>query len=50
MPILSATLSAPALLRLAETDVRAVGKIQAAIWVDSDTVGISDIEWGSLDE
>ena len=50
MPILSATLSAPALLRLAETDVRAVGKIQAATWVDSDTVGISDIEWGSLDE
>jgi hypothetical protein len=50
MPILRATLSAPALLRLAEGDVRAVGKIQSATWVDSDTVGISDIEWGSLDE
>ena len=50
MPILRATLSAPSLLRHAETDVRAVGKIETATWIDSDTVGISDIEWGSLDD
>ena len=50
MPIVSATLTAPARLRLAESDLMAVGKIQTLSWLESDSVSISDIEWGSLDE
>ena len=50
MPIASATLSAPPLLRLAESDLSAVGKIHTLTWSDSETVSIRDIEWGSLDE
>ncbi len=50
MPILRATLSAPARLRHAESDLMAVGKIQSLSWLESDSVAISDIEWGSLDE
>lgn len=50
MPIIRATLSAPARLRLAESDLMAVGKIQSLSWSESDSVAISDIEWGSLDE
>jgi hypothetical protein len=50
MPIQSATLSGPALLRLAEADLMAVGKIHTLTWGDSDTIAVSDIEWGSLDD
>jgi len=50
MPIVSATLTAPARLRLAESDLMAVGKIQALTWTESETIAISDIKWGSLDE
>lgn len=50
MPIVSATLHAPTLLGLAESDVKAVGKIHTLTWRESETVAISDIEWGSLDE
>ncbi|MEY2900826.1 MAG: hypothetical protein RL247_992 [Actinomycetota bacterium] len=49
-PILSATLHAPALLRAAEADLKAVGKIQTLSWVDSDDVELTDVEWGSLDD
>jgi valyl-tRNA synthetase len=50
MPIQSATLSGPALLRLAEADLTAVGKIHTLTWGDSDTIAVSEIEWGSLDD
>jgi valyl-tRNA synthetase len=50
MPILNATLSGPALLRLAEADLTAVGKIHTLSWSDSDTITLGEIEWGSLDD
>jgi valyl-tRNA synthetase len=50
MPITSATLSGPALLRLAEADLKAVGKIHTLTWDDSDTIALGKIEWGSLDD
>jgi valyl-tRNA synthetase len=50
MPIESAALSGPTLLRLAEADLTAVGKIHTLTWSDSDTIALSKIEWGSLDD
>jgi len=48
-PVLRATLSGPALLREAEGDLRAVGKIAELAFVESDEIAVVDIELEPVD-
>ena len=50
MPILEATVSAPVLLQAAQADIMAVGKIHTLTWQESDTIELTSVVWGSLDD
>ena len=47
-PIQSAKIGAPSLLKLAEKDLKSVGKIANILWEESDEVSFDDIEWGTV--